>query len=258
MLSSKLIKFKVTWLLICLVLSNLLAGCSAVGLATGALLDETTNAKAKVEPWKVGSLKYGKNVIVLLRDSTLVSGDYYGLYDVDKQSYSQKYMTAISDSIVDIFLPAINDTIIVMDGKKAYRDQCFTGFGYKYQKSVKKEVSSRIPGYFYIGTNSGNSPEQKTYFLNSISEIINSEGKSTRSYTISKLMKSGRIPLATGARIATHFDVEQISLEDIDHFEYRKKNIKWALFGLGLAVDVVMVIALLSVDFSGMEIPMEF
>jgi hypothetical protein len=256
--SSKILKFKIAWLFIFLALGNMLAGCSAVGFTAGAILDEATNAKAKVDPSRVGSLKYGKDVTVFLRDSTLVSGDYYGLYDVDKQSYSQKYMSAISDSITDIFLPAINDTITVMTGKKAYRDQCFTGFGYKYQKSAKKEVSRRIPGYFYIGANSSNSSEEKIYYLNNISEIINSEGKSTRSYAIGELMKSGRIPIATGARILTISNVEQIPLEDIDHLEYRKKNAKWVLFGLGLAVDVVMVIALLSVDFSGLEMQWEF
>jgi len=255
MLSLKLLKLKTIWLLVCFALGNLLAGCSAVGFTAGAILDEATNNKAQVEPWRVGSLKYGKDVTVFLRDSTLVSGNYHGLYDVDRRSYSRKYLNAVSDTTSNIYLPAINDTIDVVLDKNIYRDNCFLGFGYTYRKSLKINNIDKIANRFYISSDSNSTLPENRFYLNNVTEIITDNGKATRGHTLSLLIENGKIPITAGVRIVTMSNIEQIPLEDIDHLEYRKKNAKWVFFGLGLAVDVVMVIALLSIDpLEGMQI----
>ena len=228
-----------------------IGGCSAVGFATGALIDEASNSKTHKESWQVGSITKGKNVTVYLRDGALVEGNYRGLYDVEDHSYNVKYAGAVSNIGPKVSLPAIKDSISVVVGEATYRDNCFTGFGYNYRKSQKRSDSDKLAACFYISSEVAGNPGESRFYLDRVTQIYDFKGDSTRGYTINKLIENGHVPLKTGARIAAETGSYKVPIEDIEYIEYRTKNAKWVFLGLGLVIDALIVIAVASADWEG-------
>jgi lysozyme family protein len=235
---------------ICLVvlaaMTNMLGGCSVVGFTAGAMIDEALEKKSSVAPHKIDSLRKGKKITAYLKDGRRIEGRYRGLSDMDSLEYALRYEQFCADTIPQLRPPGLHDNIDIVIKNNTYRNNCFRGFGYRNRKATSKAVYAKNSECYYISTKSEDKTDITDYYLDQVSEIVNSDASSNRAYVLAELINRGEMPLLTTVVFSADSSYEQIPLDDIIYVQYASKNGKWKGLGLGLVIDLALLASILT------------
>jgi hypothetical protein len=232
----------------------LLSGCYGVlwvvppvaGTGLGVLHDSQTSDIAAIVPgWEVAEVKIGAQIIVILKDGTIVSGEYFGIDSIPNEEYATKYAELQKQMPEGSFLPSIGDTITVLS-KLITRDSLkFLGFEY---------------GYINLGLlDSDKSGKLK---FENLENITDKHRNKTEGEVIRNLISEGKIPPLFLSRIAMGeykkrkdaWEEETVSavgkkfiyINDIDHIQIKSR--KYGTFIgclLGSAADAAIAVGFL-------------
>jgi len=245
----KNIYFKLAELLVLLTILLSINCCSFAGYKIGSVMEEKNNKKGS---YFAGKIEAGTKTKVYLRDGSCIEGTYKGLSEVSSTDYARTYSKIRSQSPANILLPAIGDTINVKSKRKTSPNNEFLGFGYQYRRVILPMGEKRGSECFYISARSFDDNQQQKYYLSDISKIIVGDSKSINKKAIRNLVFEGEIPLMTSINFLTASGIQNIALNNINHFELPgKKNVKGTYFAYGLGIDfIIFMILFLNTDMS--------
>jgi len=131
------------------------------------------------------AFKSRRKVIIYLSDGSRLKGRYYGLENIPKEEYAEKYTKCLELLKGEIVLPALGDTIS-LSFTTSEQDEAviFGGFGHRLIMTAPVEA-----------------PDSNRFMLEYVKSISVGGGSVIETETIRDLMHKGKIPLLS----AIHF-----------------------------------------------------
>ena len=200
-------------------------GCSLIGLGIGAAIDNSSDG---IEAVNLGLQKItvGEEITVLLRDGSMLSGAYGGTVSSHPEEYAEQYDT-FSEKLPDS-LPRPGDSVdLVYSSSDEDRTISGTLIGYGLAQVVVHPA--------------GTTPVRIA--LSRVLSVQSEGGHRTEGVALRTMIYDGRVPTLDGllvGNIYSPFD-EVLGIEVSEG-----GNAKWILFGVGVVVDAIMVLAFVS------------
>jgi len=217
-------------------------GCTVVFGLIGSTEDRITPDIAATTPgWEVREVKPGSQIIVNLKDGTIVSGEYFGVDSIPNEEYATKYAEIQKQMPEGSFLPSIGDTIKVSSKLITQDSLKFSGFEYGYIKlsllDSDKSGKLKIEDLENITDKHGNKIEGEA-----IRNMI-SEGKIASSFLSRIIVEEykGEENKWKKEKVST-VGKKLIYINDIDHIQI-KSNKDHTRNGIitGLLIDAVII-----------------
>ncbi|MGH8004366.1 MAG: hypothetical protein ACRECJ_06555 [Limisphaerales bacterium] len=121
-----------------------MAGCTLIGFGVGSIVDSTKPDRRPLPGWKMEALKPGTKIDLFLRDGTVLSGKYAGLYQRPEEEYAGLYSAVRREKEAEVLLPPLGESLTV--GLMSGRDTAgvFLGFDFHTLLLRKGVDTSRI------------------------------------------------------------------------------------------------------------------
>jgi len=198
---------KISFLLILIVVlySN---SCTVMFGLIGNTEDRTTPDVADtVTVSELEKIKVGSQVIINLKDESIISGKYLGIDSIPNKEYAEKYVELQKQMPEGSFLPSIGDTISCVTEYGRNDDIKFLGF---------------IENNIVLSFIQFHKPEKLR--LEHLIKIMDKHGNETEGETVRNLMAEGKIPVLFLSRISIkeHIEQKDVHGEDIDSIVGKK------------------------------------
>ncbi|SYZ73242.1 hypothetical protein TRIP_C21360 [Candidatus Zixiibacteriota bacterium] len=222
-----------------LLLMNL-GGCTAVGLGIGSLIDNGRPDYSPVRDGRLGEVGHGSKITVELADSSKIQGEFSGLVIDTGSDYRKKYAEARLAAESSIVLPQIGESVdfsyvsgVRLKGNFEGFDQRFPSLPCSSLVVVKPAINESIS-------------REKLCFL---PYLHTSAGDSVGTGAICELIGKRQIPLMSQMVINHGGRLDNVPLEKIREVQVKnRKSAKWVGLGLGFAIDVTLVIFMISLN----------
>ncbi len=90
-----------------------ITGCTLIGYSVGSIVDSGKPDRRPLPGWKMETLKPGTKIDLYLRDGTVLSGKYSGLYQRSEEEYAGLYAAAREENQKEVLLPPLGESLAV-------------------------------------------------------------------------------------------------------------------------------------------------
>ena len=221
------------WIALVALLSGLdLSGCSVIGLVVGAAIDNGARHYVSQEPRRAPAIPVGAQIILLLTDSTRVSGRLEGSRRMPDEAYAPRYSAWREALPESERLPAFGEQIRLDVMDELPKAGLFRGFTYGRLRFESRGKSREV----------------------AIGRITRLRGAGDRVYPLEVMERydrSERLPIFWQLRVETKSGGDWVDCERIAQLEVAvvPNNAKKYGFLIGALVDVAVIVAVLSDPF---------
>lgn len=201
-----------------------LCGCSLIGFGLGAVIDSNTPDYHILQDENIVELQPGDEIRILSADSSIIGGIYEKSEPLDSSSYALMYTEFLTRVPEDVVLPKPGDTLTLKT-----TEYVFHGFktGALNVERLSTQTQTNLP--FYI-----------------LSIIERSDGTLFDYNEFERIRSEGLLPLNESIVVKSMGETLSVTLNHIKYIERRSaKNRKWIMGGIGLAVDIGVIIAII-------------
>jgi hypothetical protein len=228
-----------------------LAGCSAIGLGVGSIIDHSSSPRVNISPLEIGKYPDTDSVAVFLRNGDTLYGKYLGLSDIWQSDYNSLYDQEFEKGLKGKGMPAIGDTIQLKKKIGSPRNLQFLGFGYQYRRNQYDGKKNGSDDNIYLLASPVGEQKAARIFLGNVDRHLLANNSKIPINSIKILIASGEIPLMTQAKIQSGDKLNMLALQNISRAELpRMKTAKREYFRMGLYLDIA-AIAILAVISMG-------
>lgn len=206
----------------------MLESCTIVGFTSGLVYE---NKYDRGEPLEISGNEFVNldgedSITVYLKNGTSIKGLYTGKGKLSPELYNRKYRQFKHTSTLNIYLPAVGDTLIIKTVGKRRLKKIFAG--YDLQGLLLKEKHNR-------------KPELLLYI--SIVSFSGQSGKSLSGEVVAEHIKNGDIPVYTAILLESAGAKRKIQISQISSIELPVRNSNAMGWGtlIGLGADAVFV-----------------
>lgn len=206
-----------------------LNSCSIIGLGAGATLNAVQRKKITI-PEELEIIKPDAKIDIFQKNGKCLTGTYSGIQNLPIEQYAETYTKTREQKPDGIFLPKLNDSIMLYLESGQHIEGEFLGFTYQdiYSISIKT-----LEGVKFI-----NKPTK----LNLIKYIEDSQNNILKAERINKLLLEGKIPILSAIVIKNETGYKRIAIDKVDKIHVKPANIIPPLFLLGIVVDMYLFI----------------
>ena len=232
--------------IIMLIMSLMLTGCSLIGMGVGASIDARQPKEKPLPAEGLDSLKSGTKLILVLDDSTVMRGNFMGIDRLSSLEYNQRYSDCRKKLEGGRMLPLPGEKVIV-SAESSYVVGNLVGFDQRFEGSWKATtIRLNVPGQ-------GNEMVRK---LTELEQIETSRGDTLQSDDLSLLVGQGSIPSISTIAIQQQYNPGYLPIDRVSEIWLENKShASETGFLIGLCIDAaiigILVITMHDLDLSG-------
>jgi hypothetical protein len=232
--------------IIMLIMSMMLTGCSLVGLGVGAAIDARQPKEKPLPANGLDLIKPGTKLIVILDDSTEMRVGFMGIDRLSSLEYNQRYSDHLKKLEGGQTLPLPGEKITVSAVSSDVAGN-LVGFDQRFEGSWKvPTIRLNIPGQ-------GNEMVRK---LAEVERVGTSRGDTLKSGDLSLLVRQGKIPSMSTIAVQQQSGPEYVPIDGVSVvWLENNSHAKETGFLVGLCIDAaiigIMVITLHDLDLTG-------
>lgn len=213
----------------------LLNGCSIIGLGIGAAIDASNPDQVNMPVGNVKTVKPGTKIIIVLKDSTQISGKYIGIEHVTEEVYAERYSKSRYQLLEKVTLPALGDSLKITFVTSVNPFECeFLGFDYDV-----------IWLRFAAATN------PNAMHISKLISVTDSRGNALDLEATGELISESKIPLLSSIGVQGEAGRKNIAMENVHQIQAQVGGKNGALICclIGIAIDAYVLYKASSPDF---------
>jgi hypothetical protein len=228
-------------------------GCSLIGLGIGAAIDASKPDTVSVPGWRIVKIKPGTKINVLLNTGERMEGKYRGTEPIPPMEYAQRYSSFRENKRSELLLPALNSTITIQSKSGVQGEREILGFDYlrtidEHDPNIMQSLG--ISAHAINVRTIGDTTAGQVMVAN-VEKIIDAEGNVVAGNDLITLSLTSQIPLLSELVLSDPPGKKLIPMDEVHQVEMRnEKNAKWEGLIFGGIVDAVVIIAIMSMDFT--------
>ncbi|MCP4569262.1 MAG: hypothetical protein GY841_16935 [FCB group bacterium] len=230
-----------------------LTGCTAIGYGIGSAIDKHNQTYISELPCAMGYADKNKKIRITTDSATIYEGRLDGISKIDDNEYALRYAAFQPDfSIANTYWPILGDSVAIFlksgdtqKGRITGFDQWFGAFPGQEDNIDTNDFDIDDCKQHQYGIIRRDSILTKV-FIEDIDLIESIDGNTLGGDQLSNLAQAGRIPLSSTIMVKRSASKNSIPIDRVRRFEYMETSkAKWIGFGIGAAIDAVMIIVML-------------
>lgn len=212
------------WIIICIILTSIVSGCSIIGLSLGAAADHDHPDRVNWPVNDTEQIKPGANIELVLQSGDTLIGKFKGTGRLSDGEYESIFHACLNESSELDKFPAPGDTIAIFDHSGNKFEFVLTGYNNRYLSVHRKGEDKSI-----------------AVLRKNISNVTSGRGETIFGADLEKMISERRLPVFQTLVLERNGETTALPADSIVQLaEIDINNRIWKGLAIGLAIDLAV------------------